>query len=172
MAELEKNELTLSDLGRLDVLWASCFGVGFFKPAPGTWGSIAAVGLWWWLLSPLAMWLQLAIIGGYFFVSWWVSERVCQRYAIADAPQIVADEVAGMWLALSIATLIVPQTWLGLVACLGLFRLLDIAKPSAIGWLDHNVKGGLGVMLDDMLAGLVSGIIVGFVAYLTIVYLV
>lgn len=133
-----------------DVLWASLLGVGFAPRAPGTWGTFAAAVLWWYLLAPLAWWIQVAVIVVYFVTGWWASERITKRYGVSDAPEIVADEVAGMWLALLFA----PQSVLWVGIGILVFRMLDIAKPGPIGWLDHNLKGGLGVMLDDMLAGL------------------
>ncbi len=137
----------------MDVLWASAFGIGFLKPAPGSWGSAAAAVVWWLLLSGLPAAWQALICLLYFISAWWVSSRICRRYRVDDAPQIVADEVVGMWLAL---LFIEPNVWLA-AAALALFRYLDIRKPGPIGWLDREVKGGLGVMLDDVLAGLLTG---------------
>ena len=127
------------------------------------------------LLAPL---LQLALIVAYFLVSWWTAHRITQRLSVADAPQIVADEVVGMWLALwligivsdaAAASIDATPALLALVwaAAFALFRWLDIAKPSLIGWLDTNIKGGLGVMLDDVVAGLVTGGVIGIVLWLT-----
>ena len=68
--------------------------------------------------------------------------------------------MAGLWLAL----LFVPVTWWAGLLAFALFRLFDIAKPSLIGWLDRNTKGGLGVMADDLAAGLAAGLIVAALA--------
>ena len=141
------------ELRRPDVLWATGLGVGFAKPAPGTWGSVAALAVWWLWLHDLPPPVQLAIATTYFLVGWWCSSSVCRRYQVKDAPQIVADEVAGMWFALAFA----PYNVWAAVAAFGLFRLLDITKPGPVGWLDREVGGGLGVMLDDVVAGLCAG---------------
>lgn len=108
---------------------------------------------------PVSVGMQLVIVAAYFVLGWWVSERITRRYAVSDAPEIVADEVAGMWLALVFAPQSVLWVGIGILA----FRILDIAKPGPIGWLDRNLKGGLGVMLDDMLAGL---LVCGLLAWL------
>ncbi|MEQ9452866.1 MAG: phosphatidylglycerophosphatase A [Pseudomonadales bacterium] len=145
------------------VIWASLLGVGWLPRAPGTWGSLAAVGLWWWLLADLAWWWQLLVIGVYFVTGWLSAALISRRYQIDDAGEIVADEVAGMWLAL----VWVPQSWWLVAIAFVLFRLLDVLKPGPIGWLDRNIHGGLGVMLDDLLAGvLVAGAMLGLLTVL------
>ena len=148
--------LQLSDLRHWDVFWASLAGVGFLRPSPCTWGSAAALLLWWFSLAHLLWWQQALVCGVYFLLSWWTCERICQRYGLKDASELVADEVAGLWLAL----IFVPKIWWLALLAFALFRLLDIAKPGPIGWLDRNTQGGLGVMLDDMLAGLGTGLLV------------
>ena len=147
--------LEAADLRHPDVLFASALGVGYLRPAPGTWGSAAAVLVWWFWLSAYSPFVQLAICAAYFAIGWWCSSRICRRHGVADAPQIVADEVAGMWLALAFLPTI---WWLALIA-FALFRALDILKPGPIGWLDRELKGGLGVMADDVLAGIAAGIV-------------
>ena len=142
-------------LAEPSVAWATGLGVGFAKPAPGTWGSAVALLIWWFALADLSVWTQLAICGAYFLSGWWTSAIVCERHGIADAPEIVADEVAGMWIAL----VLVPKIWWLALVAFALFRLLDIAKPGPIGKLDRDVHGGLGVMLDDVVAGLVVSIV-------------
>ena len=74
---------------------------------------------------------------------------------IMDPPEIVIDEVVGIWLALAM----VPVTPLAYGLSFALFRLFDIWKPGPVGWVDENVKGGIGVMLDDIVAGALTGII-------------
>ena len=110
-----------------------------------------AVVFWWFILAGLPWFIQLLIVALYFASGWLASAIVARRYQVDDASEIVADEVAGMWLAL----IFVPQIWWGALLAFGLFRCLDILKPGPIGWLDRNVHGGLGVMLDDLLAGAV-----------------
>ncbi len=136
--------------------WATGLGVGFLKPAPGTWGSAAAALFWWFFLAPLAVWIQLLVCAGYFLTAWWACAQVGRRYGVHDAGEVVADEVVGMWLALAFA----PHSLLAVILAFAVFRLLDVAKPGPIGWLDRSVSGGLGVLLDDVLAGALTALVV------------
>ena len=147
--------LDIKNLWRPSVLWLTFGGAGLLRPAPGTWGSLAALAVWWWGLSNLPTLVQLTIAMVYALVSWWVCAVFLRRTMLHDEPQIVADEVAGLWLALAL----VPAVWWVAGLVFVLFRLLDIAKPGPIGWCDRALKGGLGVMADDVLAGLAAGLI-------------
>jgi phosphatidylglycerophosphatase A len=131
------------------VLVVTGFGSGFLKPAPGTWGTVVALALWWWLLAGLGWPEQLAVIVLTIALGTWLTHRVGRRYGVHDDPRIVIDEFAGLWLAL----LAVPPTWLTALAGFLLFRAFDIAKPWPVGWADRRVPGAAGVMLDDLIAG-------------------
>jgi len=134
------------------VLVCCGFGSGFLPWAPGTWGSLAALALWWWLLAPLAWWLQLGAASLVFVAGIWLVNRIARRYGVGDAPVIVIDEFAGLWIALvGVGQHLLPAL-LGFAA----FRLFDVLKPWPISLADVRVKGGLGVMLDDLLAGVFS----------------
>ncbi len=125
-----------------------CFS-GLSPKAPGTMGTALA----WCLMWPLSVlpewalmvWVALAAIIGVV-----ICQRAAQALGVHDHPAIVWDEFVGMWLVL----LLIPQTvwiWgLGFV----LFRVFDILKPWPIGWLDERLAGGIGIMADDILAGL------------------
>ena len=104
-------------------LLATWFGIGLLRPAPGTWGSLAGVLLWFffpnahiwiWLILPLFVLLALAFV---------------------------------------------PHTALAYFGAFALFRLFDIWKPWPISWVDKNIKGGWGILFDDLLAGLFAGVI-------------
>ena len=151
--------LSPSQIFQPSVFWLPAFGLGFLRPAPGTWGSLGGLVFWWFFLAQLTVLTQLLIIVGYFFLSWWLCSRLINRLGLQDEPQIVADEVAGVWLALIFA----PQVWWVALLAFGLFRYFDIAKPGVVGWLDTNVHSGLGVMADDMMAGLISAGIIWLV---------
>ena len=151
--------LKLKQIYQPSVFWLTAFGLGFLRPAPGTWGSLGAVVFWWFFLAELTLFAQLGISVTYFLFSWWLCNRLINRLGVQDEPQIVADEVAGMWLALIFA----PQIWWIALLAFALFRFFDIAKPGVVGWLDTNVHSGLGVMLDDLVAGLLSAGIVWLV---------
>ena len=144
--------LSPSQILQPSVFWLTAFGLGFLRPAPGTWGSLGGLIFWWFFLAELPAFTQLLIIVGYFLISWWLCSRLIDRLGVQDEPQIVADEVAGVWLALIFA----PQIWWVALLAFGLFRFFDIVKPGVVGWLDANVHSGLGVMADDMMAGLIS----------------
>ena len=138
------------------------FGVGLMKPAPGTWGSFAALPCAWALHVlggfPLLVVATIAI----FFLGWWTTHGATLGAADHDPSEIVIDEVAGQWLALlPLATL--PALWTtnamaALAAGFVLFRLFDITKPFPVSWAD-NMTTPFGVMFDDILAGLMAAIV-------------
>lgn len=133
------------------LLLAFGFGSGLAPRAPGTAGSIAALLLWtllvWlpaaqlWVLIAVAAVLGIAICGG-----------AATRLGVHDHGGIVWDEFVGLWLALAL----LPASWPAALLGFALFRLFDIAKPWPISWLDRHVAGGLGIMLDDLVAGLLA----------------
>ena len=144
--------LTPRDLTRPSVLWLTAGGLGFLRPGPGTWGSLGALVFWWFLLSSLTWQIQLGIVAGYFLLSWRLCNGVVAHLGVKDEPQIVADEVAGMWLTL----VWLPQSLGWALAAFVMFRLADIFKPGPIGVLDRQLHSGLGIMADDLLAGALS----------------
>ncbi len=131
-------------------LIATWFGAGLMPFASGTWGSLAALPFGWLLLAYLG---PAGVLGGAAVVTmagWWASSVVVERGQVRDPGLIVIDEVAGMFLALVAA----PLTWPGVLLAFLLFRAADIVKPFPANWCDAHVHGGLGVMLDDLVAGL------------------
>lgn len=132
-------------------LIATVGGVGLLRPAPGTWGSALALGLAYALAllgeasALLAAILLISALG------LWAADAHARQSGREDAGEIVIDEVAGQWIAA--LPLAYGGPWWGWLLAFGLFRLFDIAKPWPVGWADRRVKGGLGVMLDDWLAG-------------------
>jgi phosphatidylglycerophosphatase A len=106
-----------------------------------------------WLLGATIM----AIVAGI-----WICGESARRLGVHDHPAIVWDEIAGMM----ITMLAVPDAWWGAPLAFALFRLFDIAKPWPIREIDHGLRGGAGIMLDDVLAGLFAAlglIVVGYV---------
>mgnify|MGYP001220509805 FL=1 len=132
-------------------LFATWFGVGLIRPAPGTWGSLAALLLWYFaefLHSSIYIILPIFIL-----FSWLICSQASQDSDAKDHSAIVIDEVAGMLVALSFVNHeIIIYLWTFL-----LFRLFDIWKPWPISLADKNVEGGLGILLDDLIAGLFAG---------------
>lgn len=128
---------------------ATGFGTGLSPCAPGTVGSLLAVLIWWFAIAELPLVARIAVALVAFGLGTLVVERVVHRLELGDAPAIVWDEIAGCWLALAV----VPKSWPWVVAAFVLFRIADIAKPWPVSWADRSVGGGLGIMLDDLIAG-------------------
>ncbi len=144
---------------RLARLVASGLGSGRLQPAPGTWGSLAAlvagVALMQgppWLLPLCAV---LVVPAGL-----WAIPRAG---VTGDPPWVVVDEVAGQWLALLGLGAVSPG---GLLAAFALFRLLDVLKPGPIGWADRR-EGALGVMADDVIAGVAVALLLRLCHFLS-----
>jgi phosphatidylglycerophosphatase A len=135
-------------------LLATWFGAGLAPKAPGTWGSIAALPFAWAIQSwggsaALVLAATLLLLAG-----WAASERLVSVSGIKDPQIIVVDEVVGQWLTLACGPVSIPAYLVGLL----LFRAADITKPFPASWADRRVEGGLGVMLDDVLAAIYSGL--------------
>lgn len=131
---------------------ASWFGCGFLKPAPGTWGSLGAVpfGVALYALGgPYVLAVASIIIT---FVGLWAADKFDKDMDSHDSKMIVIDEVAGQWIALIPAAL---NPILIFVAFLG-FRFFDILKPWPVSFFDQKVEGAVGVMGDDIIAGLMA----------------
>ncbi len=123
------------------------FGAGLAGKAPGTWGTLAAFPVYFAmaLLPASAYWALAALFA---LAGVWICDVTGKVLGVPDHGGIVWDEIAAFLLVLPFA----PAIWWGYLLAFALFRWLDIWKPFPIGWLDANVKGGLGVMLDDLLA--------------------
>ena len=141
--------------------WIACgFGSGLSPVAPGTFGSAAAL-LPWLLLRQLPLWGILAITAAVFVVGVWASQRTVDRLSLSDPGCVVIDEFVGQWLALAFA----PPGWMWMLAGFALFRLFDVWKPWPVSWADRNVHGGLGVMLDDAIAGAMAAAVLALVRW-------
>ena len=132
-------------------LFATWFGIGLLRPAPGTWGSFAALLIWYFteFLHPTAH----VILPIFILFSWLVCSQATKDSDSKDHSAIVIDEVAGMLVTLSFVS---HGIMTDLCAFL-LFRLFDIWKPWPISWIDQNIQGGLGILLDDLIAGFFAG---------------
>ena len=134
--------------------FASGFGAGLSPVAPGTVGS--AVALVPYLAMRELSWPYYAAIVAIVFALGVVASRiVVARIRVEDPGVVVVDEFVGQWLALAAA----PHDWRWIVAGFLLFRLFDVWKPWPVSWADRHVGGGLGVMLDDALAGVMAGVV-------------
>jgi phosphatidylglycerophosphatase A len=139
---------------RWDGFVALGFGSGLAPFAPGTAGTLAAVPLAW-VLKGLPLSAYLGLMALFLVLGAWVCGRVGSRIGVADHGALVWDEFVGYWLAVAF----VPRQWAWLLAGFVLFRILDILKPWPIRALERRVPGGWGVMLDDVLAGLLTAIL-------------
>lgn len=150
-------------------LLAFFFGCGLSKYAPGTVGSAAAIPLFL-LLSPLQWEYFLAAVLLVIAIGIWACSESSRRLGVHDHPGIVWDEVAGMLITLlPIAGgfwggEIEGPLWLWLYAGFLTFRAFDIVKPPPIGWLDRKVEGGLGIMIDDIVAGVMAALVMAAIA--------
>ena len=137
------------------VLLGTWFGAGLLPWAPGTWGSLAALPFAWGLQHTLGT-VGLAVGAGVLFAAGlWASGVYARHAGGGDPSAVVIDEVVGQWLVL----LVVPPDVLLYAAGFVLFRIADIAKPWPVSWADRSVKGGLGIMLDDVLAAVYAGLV-------------
>ncbi len=152
-------------------------GSGLPRRAAGTWGTVGglviALPLIWagfWVF--LAVTLIGLVIGSH------ICGKTSQLMGIEDDPHIVWDEWVGMWLSLLPTVFVLHQFgqmgefypssvtfWIVIALGFGLFRLFDVLKPAPISWADKYVSGGFGIMLDDVLAGVIAGMITVIVMF-------
>lgn len=153
-------------------LLATFFGAGLLRPAPGTWGTLAALPVAWALHVLGGFWLLAAATLAVSLLGWWVTVIETRGKSDPDPSEIVIDEVAGMWLALwpvSLGAMLqgvaVSALWPGWVVAFVAFRAFDIWKPGPVGWADRLHTPG-GVMLDDLIAGVFAAVVVVLAAAL------
>lgn len=123
------------------------FGSGLIPKAPGTFGTLMAIPLFL-LMSELSLELYIAVVCVAFALGIFICGFTAKAMKVHDHGSIVWDEFVGYWLTM----LVVPLSWWWVVAGFVLFRLFDILKPWPIRVLDQRVKGGFGIMLDDVIA--------------------
>lgn len=128
------------------------FGSGLAPFMPGTFGTLAALPLVWLFSVGLSFTSYLAITLIFSVAGIWICGKTAQDMQVHDDSSIVWDEVVGML----ITMLAVPLSWQSLLLGFALFRLFDIVKPWPISYLDKNLHGGLGIMFDDIVAGLAA----------------
>ena len=138
---------------RLVILIATWWGTGYSSVAPGTVGTIAAIPLFL-LLSLLPLYGYILCVLAIGLAASWLAGRAEQIFGEKDNRRIVIDEVVGLLVAMAA----VPLTWQYLLAGFVLFRIFDIIKPPPIRIIERTVKGGWGVVLDDVLAGIYAQI--------------
>ncbi len=142
-------------------LLAFGFGTGLSPFAPGTVGTLVAFPIAWLTLD-LGLASQIAVAVLLILSGIWICGESAKRIGVHDHGGIVWDEVAGMYVTLLLA----PPTITGWALAFVAFRLFDIVKPWPIRDLDHRMKGGLGIMLDDIAAALYAMILLAFYGWL------
>ena len=130
------------------------FGSGLLPKAPGTFGTLAAVPFYLVLNQlPSMVYFIFLILAAFFGI--WICDVTARSLKVPDHPSIVWDEMVGFWITMFAA----PYTLFSLILGFALFRFFDIVKPWPIRWFDRHVKGGFGIMMDDMLAGVCASIL-------------
>ncbi|MEZ5566238.1 MAG: phosphatidylglycerophosphatase A [Gammaproteobacteria bacterium] len=130
-------------------------GTGLLPRAPGTWGSLLAVGIFW-LLPPLSLQVQVIGLTVAFVAGCVICGASARRLGVHDHGGIVLDEIVAMYAVLCF----VPRTAAWTIVAFLLFRFFDIVKPWPIREADHRIGGGLGIMLDDVLAAVYAALLV------------
>ncbi|MCG9753660.1 phosphatidylglycerophosphatase A [Shewanella insulae] len=137
------------------------FGSGLAAKAPGTFGTLAAVPLYLLMAGlPLGWYLGLTLVS--VLAGFYICDKASKDMGVHDHGAIVWDEVAGLLITLIAA----PAGWLWVVVGFALFRFFDILKPWPIKVLDAKVHGGIGIMIDDVLAGVFAFLCLQGIVYL------
>ncbi len=153
------NPLSLISLKNPWHLLATGFGSGLSPIIPGTMGTLASIPLYFLLVQLPFPAYVIAVV-----ISCIVGIKICQVTSddmkVHDHGSIVWDEFAGFWITMGLVPLlnIPPTDWKWLLTGFILFRFFDMVKPWPIGWLDKRIHGGLGIMIDDIVAGIMAGI--------------
>ncbi len=144
--------------------WLACgFGSGLTPVAQGTFGSLAAL-LPWLLLRELPLFAYALVLLVGFAIGVWACDVAGRALGVDDHRSLVWDEFIGQWIALIPLLLpaVLPASgfqWWMLAVGFALFRLFDVWKPWPIRWMDRHLKGGMGVMVDDVVAGFFAGVV-------------
>jgi len=124
------------------------FGAGLSRVGPGTAGTLAAWPVGWYLGGVSAPSVLIAVLAAAFLIGMWACELTGRHLGVSDHASMVWDEIVAFLLVLAI----VPRDLAWQAAAFVLFRAFDIAKPPPIDWFDRRLRGGFGVMFDDLLA--------------------
>ena len=151
---MSETKITQPRARQVILLLGQGFGLGRIPFAPGTFGTLPGLLLAWFCWqTPNGIFLAVTAV--VLLTAIWIAGRSAQMLGVADDPRIVIDEIAGVL----VAFVLVPPSGLALVIGFCVFRLLDIVKPPPISTVDRRVKGGVGIVLDDVLAGIGTNLI-------------
>jgi phosphatidylglycerophosphatase A len=134
-------------------LLAFGFGSGLSPKAPGTFGTLVGIPFFL-VMQPLPLGYYLVITAMAFMLGIWLCEQTSRDLGVHDHGGIVWDEIVGYLVTMAVA----PSGWGWLIVGFILFRFFDIVKPWPIQWLDRRVKGGFGIMVDDLIAGVFAAV--------------
>ncbi|HEY4059844.1 MAG TPA: phosphatidylglycerophosphatase A [Kofleriaceae bacterium] len=151
-------------MDRLAKLVATACGAGYSPIAPGTCGTLVTIPLAF-ALRNAPLWLFALVTIAIILVGVWAADRADRAWGTHDSGRIVIDEVAGY---LVTVALVDRASWLVLLVGFVIFRALDITKPPPIRWLDENLPGGWGVVLDDVAAGVLGCVIMVALAHFSV----
>jgi phosphatidylglycerophosphatase A len=141
-------------INRFFLLLATGFGVGYSPIVPGTLGTLLAIPVYYFLSNISSPLYEITLIG-FFFLSVWISANAERAFGKKDDQRIIIDEIVGFL----ITMLWVPKTIRFVIIGFFLFRFFDILKPFPIRRLEKVFKGGFGVVLDDVVAGVYANVV-------------
>ena len=148
-------------MNKFFLLFATGFGVGYSPVAPGTLGTLLAILVYYFLSNIPSPFYEITLVG-FLFLSVWISENAERFFGKKDDQRIVIDEIIGFL----ITMLWVPKTTPLIIGGFLLFRFFDILKPFPIRRVEKRLKGGFGVVLDDVVAGVYANIILRLISLL------
>ncbi|MDF3054414.1 MAG: phosphatidylglycerophosphatase [Gammaproteobacteria bacterium] len=137
------------------------FGSGTLPKMPGTWGTIVAIPIYL-LMSHLSLSAYIALTTLLILISFVICHITARDIGVHDHPGIVLDEIVGYLLTM----ILVPTGWFWVITGFIFFRIFDIWKPFPIRWVDSKIKGGVGIVVDDLLAGVYAWIVLQLIALL------
>ncbi len=158
---MSSNKLSVTLLKNPIHFLALGFGSGYTPKLPGTAGTLVGV-LIYLPLQSLNWMVYLGMVVLMFLLGIWLCGKTADTLGAHDHKAIVWDEIVGYLVTMTAA----PRGWVWIVLGFCLFRLFDICKPWPIWWLDKQVKGGFGIMVDDVLAGIIGAMMIQIIAYL------
>lgn len=146
---------------KISKIFSTFFFVGIVKKAPGTFGTLAAVIVIYPFLDQISMKDAQYLTYAFFLLGTIAAAKYMQVVKRDDPKEVVIDEVVGVWLCLFLNKFLAPEASIhvNVVASFVLFRFFDILKPFPISYVDKHMKNALGVMLDDVLAGIFASIV-------------
>ena len=146
-------------MNRFILLFATGFGVGYSPIVPGTLGSVIAIPVYYFLATIRSPIYEITLIA-FFFLSVWISENAEKYFKKKDDRRIVIDEIMGFL----ITMLWIPKTGFAIMMGFFLFRFFDILKPFPIRHMERRFKGGFGIVLDDVMAGVYANIVLQIIS--------